>query len=64
MTAEKPTRRHFAVFVAAMLVGLIAAQKAAPRVRSVDFLLIFAAGVIFGVSLMGLVKAWKARGKG
>jgi hypothetical protein len=62
MTEEKPTRRHFAVFVAPMLVGLIAAQRAAPRVRSVDFVLIFAAGVVFGVSLMGLIQAWKARG--
>jgi hypothetical protein len=62
MTEEKPTRRHFAVFAAPMLVGLIAAQRAAPRVRSVDFVLIFAAGVVFGVSLMGLIQAWKARG--
>ena len=61
MTAETPTRRHFGVFVAPMLVGLIAAQKAAPRVRSVDFVLIFAAGLVFGVSLMGLIQAWKAR---
>ena len=61
MTAGKPTRRHFGVFVAPMLVGLIAAQKAAPRVRSVDFVLIFAAGLVFGVSLMGLIEAWKAR---
>ena len=61
MTEEKPTRRHFAVFAAPMLVGLIAAQRAAPHVRSVDFVLIFAAGMVFGVSLMGLIQAWKAR---
>lgn len=61
MTAEKPTRRHFTVFFAPMLIGLLAAQKAAPRVRSVDFVLIFAAGLVFGVSLMGLIQAWKAR---
>jgi hypothetical protein len=62
MTEEKPTRRHLAVVAAPMLVGLIAAQRAAPHVRSVDFVLIFAAGVVFGVSLMGLIRAWKARG--
>ena len=61
MTEEKPIRRHFAVFAAPMLVGLIAAQRAAPHVRSVDFVLIFAAGMVFGVSLMGLIQAWKAR---
>ena len=43
-----------------MLVGLIAAQRALPHVRAVDFVLIFAAGVVFGVSLMGLIQAWKA----
>lgn len=51
----------FAVFAAPMLVGLIAAQRAAPHVRSVDFVLIFAAGMVFGVSLMSLIQAWKAR---
>ena len=61
MTAEKPTRRQLTVFLAPMLVGLIAAQKAAPHVRSVDFVMIFAAGLVFGVSLMGLIQAWKAR---
>ena len=39
-----------------------AAQKAAPHVRSVDFVMIFAAGLVFGVSFMGLIQAWKARG--
>jgi hypothetical protein len=60
MSEEKPTRRHVAVFAAPMLVGLIAAQRAVPHVRAVDFVLIFAAGVVFGVSLMGLIRAWKA----
>ena len=30
--------------------------------RSVDFVRIFAAGMVFGVSLMGLIQVWKARG--
>jgi len=39
-----------------MVVGLIAAQKAVPHVRTVDFILLFASGVLFGVSLMGLIQ--------
>jgi hypothetical protein len=43
-----------------MLVGLISAQKAAPHVRTVDFILLFASGVVFGVSLMGLIQFIRA----
>src|SRR5262245_53491777 len=39
-TMESPTPRHAAIFVGPMIVGLIAAQRAAPHVRTVDFLLI------------------------
>jgi hypothetical protein len=53
---DSPTRRRAAVFVAPMIAGLVSAQRAAPRVRLVDFLLLFASGVIFGVSLMGLIQ--------
>ena len=58
---ESPTRRRAAVFVVPMIVGLVAAQRAAPHVRAVDFLLLFASGVIFGVSLMGLIQILRAR---
>ena len=54
------TRRHAAVFIAPMIVGLVAAQRAAPQVRTVDFLLIFASGVVFGVSLMALIRVLRA----
>jgi hypothetical protein len=54
---EPPMRRHAAVFVVPMIVGLVAAQRAAPHVRTVDFLLLFASGVVFGVGLVGLVQA-------
>jgi hypothetical protein len=43
-----------------MIVGLVAAQRAAPHVRTVDFLLIFASGVVFGVSLMALIRVLRA----
>jgi uncharacterized oligopeptide transporter (OPT) family protein len=59
---DKPSRRRLAVFVGPMIVGLVSAQRAAPRVRTVDFLLLFASGVIFGVSLMGLIQMWKGGG--
>jgi len=62
MADEKPTRRQLWIFAGPMIVGLVSAQRAAPHVRTVDFLLLFASGVIFGVSLMGMIQAWKARG--
>jgi hypothetical protein len=58
---ESPARRRAAVFVVPMIVGLLAAQRAAPHVRAVDFLLLFASGAVFGVSLMGLIQMLRAR---
>ena len=57
---DKPSRRRLAVFAMPMVIGLITAQHAAPHVRAVDFLTLFASGVAFGVSLMGLIQVWKA----
>lgn len=57
---EPLTRRHAAVFVVPMIVGLVTAQQAVPHVRTVDFLVLFASGVIFGVSLMGLIQVLRA----
>jgi hypothetical protein len=58
---ESPARRRTAVSVAPMIFGLIAAQRAAPHVRTVDFLLLFAGGIAVGVSLMGLIQMLGAR---
>jgi len=57
---DKPSRRRLAVFVVPMVIGLVTAQHAASHVRAVDFLTLFASGVAFGVSLMGLIQVWKA----
>ncbi len=57
---ESPTRRHAAVFVVPMIVGLVTAQRAVPHIRTVDFLVLFASGVVFGVSLMGLIQVLRA----
>lgn len=43
-----------------MIVGPVAARRAAPHVRTVDFLPLFAGGVVFGVSLMGLIQLLRA----
>ena len=59
---DTPSRRRLAVYAIPMVIGLVTAQRAAPHVRAVDFLLLFASGVIFGVSLMGLIQVWRARG--
>ena len=59
---DKPSRRRFAVFALPMILGLISAQRAAPHVRAVDFVLLFASGVLFGVGLMGFIQMWKRRG--
>jgi hypothetical protein len=55
--------RRRAVFAAPLLVGLIAAQRAAPHVRLVDFLLLFAGGALCGISLTRLVQAIRRPGE-
>jgi hypothetical protein len=61
---ETTPRRRAAVSVVPMLVGLLAAQRAAPHVRTVDFVLLFAGGVAFGVGLMGLIQLLRVRRSG
>jgi hypothetical protein len=58
---EALSRRHAAVFVLPMIIGVVTAQRAAPHVRTVDFLLLFASGVVFGVSLMALIQNLRGR---
>jgi hypothetical protein len=57
---DSTIRRRAAVFVIPMILSLVMAQRATPHVRTVDFLLLFASGTIFGVSLMGLIRFFKA----
>ena len=61
---EAALRRRPLVSVVPMLVGLLAAQRAAPHVRTVDFVLLFAGGIAFGVSLMGLIQLLRQRRSG
>jgi len=55
------SRRRAAIFAVPMIIALAAARQVAPTVRTVDFLLIFAAGAVFGVTLVGLIRALRAR---
>jgi hypothetical protein len=54
-------KRRAAFSVVPMLIGFLAAQRAAPHVRTVDFLLLFAGGIAVGVSLMGLIQLLRTR---
>jgi hypothetical protein len=47
-----------------MLIALISAQRAAPHVRTVDFLLLFGSGVLFGVGLMNLIRFLRGGSRG
>jgi hypothetical protein len=44
-----------------MIIALAAGRQVVPHVRTVDFLLIFAAGAVFGVTLVGVIRALRAR---
>jgi hypothetical protein len=57
-------RRRGIVFAAPMLIALISAQRAAPHVRTVDFLLLFGSGVLFGVCLMNLIRFLRGGSRG
>jgi hypothetical protein len=54
-------RKRVASYAAPMIVGLIAAQRAAEHVRTVDFLLLFAGGAAFCVGLAGLIQTLRNR---
>lgn len=53
---DTTVRRRAAVFAVPMVLGLVMAQRAAPHVRTVDFIVLLASGILFGVSLAGLVQ--------
>ena len=52
-------RRRGAVYAIPLVIALVMAQRAAPHVRTVDFIVVFASGVLFGVTLTGLVQFLK-----
>lgn len=58
---SSPPRRRSPSIAALMIVGAIAAQRAANHVRTVDFLLLFVGGGAFGAGLAGAIRAWRER---
>jgi hypothetical protein len=57
-----PPKARFVVYVLPMIVALVAARQLASSLRPVDFLSAFAAGAIFGVSLVSLIRVLRGGG--
>jgi hypothetical protein len=49
------------MFIVPVLLGLLVAQRASANVRTVDFLAIFAGGVLLGVGVVGLARGIRER---
>jgi len=45
-----------------MIIALVLARRLVQDIRLGDFLLVFAAGTVFGVTLLGLIQAVKPPG--
>jgi len=58
---DKSRARRAAPFLPPLLIGLVSAQHAAANIRTVDFLLVLAAGALIGVGLMGLIQVLRSR---
>ena len=59
---DSPDRRRAVIFIAPLLIALIGASRVAGEIRTVDFLQVFAAGMITGISLAGIIRMLKAKG--
>ena len=59
---ERPARRRAIVFAIPLIIALVASQRVAASMRTVDFLQVFASGALFGVTLTGLVEVLRGRG--
>jgi hypothetical protein len=53
---DASARRRPVFYIVPVLLGLLVAQRAAANVRTVDFVTIFAGGILLGVGLIGLVR--------
>ena len=56
------SRGQALVLVVPLIVVLVAARRLVPDIGSVDFLMIFAAGALFGATLLGLVQMVRRQG--
>jgi hypothetical protein len=57
---KRSSRRHVAIYALPMILALVAARHAVQHVRTVDFLLVFVAGTVFGVTLLGVLRLLRA----
>jgi hypothetical protein len=63
MAGPRPGRA--AIFLPPLIIAFVAAQRAAANMRTVDFLTVFGAGMVCGVSLMRLIPLLRSsRGAG
>jgi hypothetical protein len=56
------SRRRAIVFAIPLIIALVASQRIAASMRTVDFLQVFASGALFGVGLTGLIQVLRGRG--
>ena len=58
---DASARRRPVFYIVPVLVGLLVAQRAGANVRTVDFVTIFAGGVLLGVGLLGLLRGLREK---
>jgi len=58
---DASARRRPVFYIVPVLFGLLVAQRAAANVRTVDFVTIFAGGILLGVGLVGLMRGLKGK---
>lgn len=56
------SRRRASVFAIPMIAALVAARRLVQDIPTADFFLVFAAGAVFGVTLLGLIQILRPRG--
>ena len=60
---DTPDRRRTVVFLVPLIIAPLLIRSAAENVRTVDFVQIFACGMIVGISLVGIIRMLKSKGK-
>jgi hypothetical protein len=59
---NSPSRRRAVIYMIPMIIALVLARRLVQDIRLGDFVLVFAAGAVFGVTLLGLIQALRAPG--
>jgi hypothetical protein len=56
------SRLRAVIYAIPMIIALVAARRLVPDIRTVDFLLVFGAGTVFGCTLLGLIQVLRTSG--